>query len=321
MKTSLSPRLLLAFGLALLPAALSAQTIFVANVAGNSAGQGYISTYNLNGTLANSSLITGLYSPYDLTVQGSSLYLLNKGAGEVRRYNLDGTGGTTLVSGLTNASALTVTGSNLFVATVNSGVGVVYQYTTGGGLLNSFTTDMQNLTSMAVSGTTVYLTGNLPSQQGSLRMFDASVLFNGTTTSLVTSINGVGGLALSGANLYYFFQAGGLYNVSVYDTGALGVTNLVTGINAATDIAVFGGSLYVSSLGGDTWGNYNRVGQFSATDGASITVPLIGGLDNPYSVAIGGSAVPEPSAYAALAAAAILGFVMWRRREVGRAAP
>ena len=86
-----------------MPGTARGQIIFEANYSAGTVGE-----YNATtGATINSSLVSGLNTPYGILVSGGNLWVVNNGAGTIGEYNAI-TGATinaSLVSGLTAARA------------------------------------------------------------------------------------------------------------------------------------------------------------------------------------------------------------------------
>jgi hypothetical protein len=115
--------------------------IFVTSAAD---GPGYVGAYNSDGTAINPNFITGLSNPTAIVLLGSDLFVLNNwatpsstGPGSIGEYTTSGTTvNASLISGLsTDASAMVLSGSNLFV--LNTGTGTIGEYTTSGATVNA----------------------------------------------------------------------------------------------------------------------------------------------------------------------------------------
>lgn len=313
-------RALAALFASVLSLSAQAQTLFVSNVNTNS-----VSTYNTSGTLTGSNIITGLSYPTDLVVSGNYIYVLNRSAGSIEKYTTDGTlvtSGWTTITGLSSPTSIAVSGGDIYVA--NNGAGTVAHYSTSGSTLNaSLISSLTSVAGIAVNGSNLYVT----SGGGT----NATIYQYGTDgsggTALVTAssigANELRQFTVADSKLYYLAQnattTAGFIDVYSYDLSGLGgSTQLISGadvINAATDITVANGYLYVSSLGGTYSSdspNSSHIGVYGL-DGSIINASLISAQDGSfYSVAA--SAVPEPATYALIAGAAMLGFVVWRRR-------
>ena len=294
----------------------SAQTIYAANVNTQS-----IATYGFDGTLLNGSLITGLSYPVDLAVSGGFLYVLSTGSGTIGKYNLDGTAvNANLVTGLASPRAFAVSGNDIYVA--NQGAGNVGHYSTNGAVINAdlitgFSSLAGSLSGITVSGNDLYVTA-FGGADSAIQRYDLGDLGAGPstlTTERTATTNELRQLAISGNNLYYLLQDSGWLELWVHDTGGDSSTLGTDFINAATDVVVYGDYVLVSSLGGGFSSGTpfsSRIGLYDL-DGNPINETLITAFDGSfYSVAV---AVPEPSTYAALAGALVLGLAVLRRRR------
>ncbi|WP_438479793.1 PEP-CTERM sorting domain-containing protein [Oleiharenicola lentus] len=282
----------------------SAQSIFVANWGNGTNGAGSINTFNLNGSVATTGLITGLTQPSQIEISGNDLYVVSVSGNSVGKYDLTGAGGN-LLTGLTSPTSLAVSGGNLFVSSAN---GTISRYNTAGTFLDSFSTGFTYISSITVGGSSLYVAGTKfdgMSNAGQLSSFSTS---GGSEVSILDHVVGVQGLSFSGSTLSYLTQPAG-YSVWSFD-GSSHVSH-ASGINGAIDTTFYGDTIYFTYLNGNTVDG--RLGSYSAADGLNLS--LVSGLNEPYSVAIGGSAIPEPSTYAAMAGAAALGLAMWRRRQ------
>jgi len=110
--------------------------IFVANY-----GKGTVSEYTTSGTVVNdpvnNPLISGLDSPFGITVFGGHLFVGNLSSGTIGEYTISGaTINSNLISGLQSPMGLVVDGQgNLYAA--NYAAGTVGKYTTSGSTVNS----------------------------------------------------------------------------------------------------------------------------------------------------------------------------------------
>lgn len=101
---------------------------------------GTIGAYSTTGATLNASLLSGLPGPYSVAASGSSLFVAQDGngtfTGSVGEYAMSGaTVNAALVPpGLGLPTAITVSGSNIYVASLNSNS--VSKYTTSGVLVN-----------------------------------------------------------------------------------------------------------------------------------------------------------------------------------------
>jgi PEP-CTERM motif len=114
-------------------------------------------------------------------------------------------------------------------------------------------------------------------------------------------------VAASGSNLFTVYQFG----VGEYDaSGGTVAVPLVSGLDSyPIGIAESGSDLFVLTN--------STIGQYNAFTGAAINASLVSGLSSLNGgFAVEGTAVPEPSTYAAILGFVSMGFVMIRRRFV-----
>lgn len=302
----------------LLPAALHAQTIFVADPNGANG----VSSYNIDGTLINSSLVnlSGSAPTYfeGLALSGSTLYVAKSGASEksIGAYTLDGAGGVTAsttavlgggMTGLNNPWGVAVTASNMFITDFNSGN--VFKYDLSGNQLANVSAGTTNPYGLAVSGDTLFVSqATTGTGMNKILGYSISSFSNTPTLTITANLNLPHGLAVSGNTLYVANGGDGtIWTFNAIDGTPAG-SALVSGLTGPQGIMVYGTDLFVS-------GNDGTVKGFDALTGAPLAgFTTITGLSSPYGIAVGPmSAVPEPATYAALAGLAALGLACWRR--------
>ena len=61
--------------------AVSGNDLFLANYAGGGSGAGFVGEYATSGATVNASLITGLTAAYDIAISGDDLFVVNEGVG------------------------------------------------------------------------------------------------------------------------------------------------------------------------------------------------------------------------------------------------
>ena len=114
--------------------AVSGSNLFVANYDGGTIGE-----YTTSGAVVNAALVSGLYSPQDLTVSGTNIFVTSFNiTGWIGQYTTSGaTVNPALVMGmgLSYPTGIAVSGGNLFVA--NENFGTVSEYTTSGAVVNT----------------------------------------------------------------------------------------------------------------------------------------------------------------------------------------
>ncbi len=285
-----------------LAAGLSAQ-IFVV-YAGSQTNGGVITAYNLDGSLANASLITGVNYPTGLTQSGGNLFVVRNGDITVSKYT---TAGTTVSSALFTPSnypgSITASedGTRLFISTTdfNSQAGKIEEYTAAGGLVNAtLVTGLGRLTTIAEGGGNLFFANN-----GPINVYTTGGAL--VTNDLLPGINGLA-LAVSGSTL--FVSDGNTIGKYTTVGGTVNATFLTGFPDYVTDLAVAGGALYILNRNHGTIGAYNL-------DGTTINAALITGLNASATVYGFAIAIPEPSTYAAILGAVALGGVMIRRRR------
>jgi hypothetical protein len=319
-----SPAILFsAAGLALAGAA-RAQTIFVADPNGTNG----VRSYNINGTLLNSSLVSG-DGFQGLALSGTTLYIADasSGAASIRKATLDSTGavvstGTLAfgdgITGLTSPFGLTATGTHLYAANFNSGN--VFKYDFSGTQVNTLSTSNSNSGispapyGVAISGDTLFVSqATTGTGANTIKGYSLTTLSSTPTMTLTTNLSNPHGLAISGNTLYVANGGSGVANGTIETfnatTGASTGT-LVSSLGMPQGITVYGSSLFVT--GGD-----GTVKGFNRSDGSALAgFTTITGLSSPHGIVIGEmSAIPEPSTYAAIAGAAMLGLAVWQRRR------
>jgi len=84
---------------------------------------GTVGEFNLDGSVVNANLITGLDRPTSILISGAQMFVVNKAenstvvAGSVGEYNLAGTAvNASLISGLNAPSGIVLSGQNLFIS-------------------------------------------------------------------------------------------------------------------------------------------------------------------------------------------------------------
>ena len=147
--------------LAALPGFAQAQ-VFTTDPLRNTVGE-----YNPDGTAINTSLISGLNSPWAIAVSGFDIFVVNRadetaGSGSIGVFKTSGqTVNASLISGLSNPVGFAVSGSVIFVTNTLTGQIEEFNATTGApinafsALLIPFPDDF--LTGVAVSGTNIFV--------------------------------------------------------------------------------------------------------------------------------------------------------------------
>lgn len=293
---------------------LSAQAqIFTANAAGTNG----IGAYGFDGSTINAAYIPNLSAPQGLAILGSTIFVANSAsfaplAGSIGAYNLDGsTVNASLVSNLDAAYGLAASNNTLFVSSFNMNTVSAYNATTGAPV-GGFTTitSLSNPSGLAATDSVLYVSSVSGGTVTAFNTADGSILgsFSG-----ISGLSGPMGLAVAGSSLFVANQGDG--TIGKYDsaTGSVIDADFISGLAAAqpTGLATFGNSLYITNQDG-------TVREYDLTSGAVINASLFSGLNQGYGIAV--SAIPEPSTYAAIAGALMLGVVAWRRRTARVAA-
>lgn len=283
------------------------------------------------------------------------VFVANNGsAGTVGEYTLSDTGAATtvnasLITGLSNATGVAVSGSNLYVESGST----VEQYTVNSNgtatLVNAnLITGLSTAYSVAVSGNTLVLTnGGTGTVQGytlagatatpsytissvgnpkAVALLSGNNLFvaaedfvgeyNATTgaaiTSFTTSLADPTGIAVSGSNLFVSDDDGGAGadTVTEYTTSGGTPKTLISGLTTPYGIAVSSdGSVLYL-----TDLNDGKIGEYKATTGAAVSASAITGLHDPYGIAAEASVPVPPSVL--LIGSGLLGLAGIRRRFI-----
>jgi DNA-binding beta-propeller fold protein YncE len=295
--------IVLRFLLLALPGVLCGQIFLV--YPGAQPNEGYIATYNLDGTPANASLISGLNFPVAVAESGGNLFEVNNSSITIGKYTTGGTPiSTTLFtpSNYPGSIAVSEDGTRVFVATTdfNSQNGRIEEYTSGGGTVSTgLVTGLGRLSTLVEGGGDLFFANNGP----------ISVFTTGGTMLSTDLIPGVNGLALAVSGNRLFVSDSNTNTIGEYTTSGVAVnTFLVTGLtDYTTDLAVAGDKLYFLNR------NHGTIGVYDLTTSA-LNLSLVTGLGNGsvYGFAV---AVPEPSTFAAILGAVVLSGVMLHRRH------
>ena len=185
--------------------------------------------------------------------------------------------------------------------------GKIGAYTTSGTVVNPSLISVSNPTSIAVSGSNLFVENGAT---GVISEYTTSgALVN---ASLVTGVFGPG-IAVSGSELFVTNYGHG--TVGEYALGDIPGTvtssnpALISGLDFPCGIAVSGSDLFVTS--GDYSSRSPATGEYR-TSGATVNAALIPGWDQ-YGVAVVGTAVPEPATIGILGLGATV--LMGRRRR------
>jgi hypothetical protein len=132
---------------------------------------GVIGVYGFDGSVINSSLITGLVSPENFAISNGFIYVID--GTSIGKYTVDGTAvSSALVSGLNDPTGIAVIDNRLFITDLIDGT--VVEYTTSGTLVNdAFITGLTFPNSLAVFEDRLYVS-NGESTTGSIGIYDLS---------------------------------------------------------------------------------------------------------------------------------------------------
>jgi hypothetical protein len=204
------------------------------------------------------------------------IFVVNTG-GTIGEYSTTGaTINAALVSGLSNPQNIAVSGSDLFVVSVDSRT--IGEYTTSGALVNSaLVTGLSAPDGIAVWGSDLFVTtGNASGGIGEYTTSGATVNAN-----LISGLDFPSGIASTGSDL--FITCPGSQSISEYTSSGAKVNgNLVTGLGTPEGIAISGSDIFVVNASRGTVGEYT-------TSGAAVNTHLISGLNNPDGITIAGS--------------------------------
>jgi WD40 repeat protein len=279
-------------------------------------GTNGVSSYQMDGTLINSSLIPGT-TYQGLAMSGLTLYIANPGPGttnngQVLQSTFAGNGTVISTSffalggGLTAPYGLVTTATNVFVGDFNTGN--ILKYDFSGTQLASINVGLTDPYGLAVSGDTLWESqATTGAGMNTIEGFSISAFTNTPTFTITSDLDLPHGLAVSGSILYV--ANGGDGTIWSFDaTTGTPISEVVSGLTNPQGLMVSGTDLYVSSGDGTVKG-------FDATTGD----PLVGfttitGLSSPDGIVIAPMGVPEPSTYAVLAGVLALGLAGLSRR-------
>jgi hypothetical protein len=264
-------------------------------------GLGTVGAYSTSGATINASLINGLSNPSALAVSGNDLFVLNSDTGVIGEYT---TSGATV-----NASLITGLGlqsANGFVLSggdfyVAETYGDVLEYNMAGNLINSFYAQA-SVVGIAVSGSDIFVTkGN----QNLVSEYTASgAVVNATFAHAAQPF----GILVSNGDVYFTDASG----VSEYTlSGTLVSQSLFPAVAGGLGIAIYGNDLFYTNVGNIVSSPTGWVGEYT-TSGQLVNSSLVSGLYFPIGIAV----IPEPSTWVmcVIGGAAILAFNTRKRR-------
>jgi len=193
----------------------------------------------------------------------AQIFIANSDDGTVGEYTLSGTPiNKSLISGLNDPTAVSVSGSNIFVMTSpDDGTARIGEYTISGDQINpNLITGLNAPAGMAMSGPDIFI--------GDFYNSGISEFTTAGTTVKSPLVAGAGepfAIAVSGSDI--FLSLGG--SINEYTTsGTLVKKNLIKGLTVADALAVSGSDLFVGNNNGDIVGEYT-------TAGATVNADLI----------------------------------------------
>jgi hypothetical protein len=260
--------------------------IFVTNF-----GAGTIGEYSTSGEPLAPQLISGLISPGGVAVSREGLFLTslvmpNNGAGMVSKYTISGEVVDRTLIQLFGPSAITVSGTDLFVVNSNifSESDRVGKYTTSGTAVDrDLIAGLSFPNALAISGNKLFVAdfGN-----GNIGKYTASG--EPLNAQLVSKLASVSGIAVFRNSL--FVANSSLGTISQYNatTGELINPTLISGLSHPSGLAVAEGYLFVSDLFAGTIGKYTLSGE-------TVDATLISGLDQPASIGVISASIADVS--------------------------
>ncbi len=294
----------------IIPISSQAQILYLENSAGNT-----VETYDAaTGTVLNPSLVSGLNNVHGLAVADNALYVAQ--GNSVGEYNAT-TGAVvnqSLVSGLSGPFGIAVAGGNLYVANHTGNTIGEYNATTGAVVNAALVSGLSGPSNLLLSGNNLYVTNNQAYAVGVYNATTGATINASLIPSLSPQQRFPFGLALSGSDLYVSDFKQGVFDYNA-TTGAYTRTVLVyTNNRVPYGLGLIGNTLYVGTGGivGDTVGTYN------ATTGATMSDPLISGVNGSFFALV----VPEPGTWTmVLLAGGTLAGWETRRRTRDQAQP
>lgn len=208
-------------------AAFGEKTLFVAE-----STAGTVVAVSLDGQV--DPLVTGLISPFDVAVDGDTLYISEAGAARIVTAPISGGTATPLaVPGLVAPSYIAISGDTLFIVDA----GTVYSVDKDGGTPEVLLADLGNVGGIAVYNGQVYVTIN--SLAGSVVSVPVT---GGAPTTVVADLTNPLAIAADNGTLYITSAIGPIWSVPV--TG--GTPTELAEVNVGVGIAVDGDTLYVT---------------------------------------------------------------------------
>ncbi|MCW5548699.1 MAG: WD40 repeat domain-containing protein [Opitutaceae bacterium] len=300
-------RLLLSLLLACVPLGANAQTLLVSN-----AGDESIGRLTLDLTIIDLYAFTNVgggwpvpvSNPTAFAISGNDLFVSNPDHG-VSRFNL--TTGYVIDSNYIDGRehrSFALSGNDFFVGLTNGWIGR-FNVADGLPIKEDFITGVGAPAAMAISGNDLFLANDLDGTISRYNLTTGQVI----STDFITGLDNPISLAISGNDLFVANSGTGGENgfVGRYNltTGEAIDATFVTGVSDLLSLAAYGTYLYV--------GMQNGINRYDITTG-DLTHSISPAPGYVGAMVIEPAAIPEPSTYAALLGALVLGLA-WRKRR------
>ena len=303
--------------------------IFVANQgnANSDDTTGSIGEYASNGTVINSSYITGIPDgfndgPAGLAVESSSngynVFVGDGVNGDIYEYANGSTSSPTVFATVPLNSgnpadpvSLAISGNSLIVADYTSGNILSYNLANPSATPTTLVSGLG--TGFAPRSISVNSTGGVYSANDTSNA--GRITFGGSNVSGITNAsNYANGVAVSGNDLFVLNNHASVseYTLSLNGTTASLVSAFsISNLSNGSSIAVSGNDLLVSNFNSNTVTAYS----ISGNGKADSSFTTITGLSQPEQIAVAAAAVPEPSSWT-LGLVAVGAFAFLRRRQL-----
>lgn len=297
---------------------------------GIGAGGTYTGVTKISAGQVTNDINNGLSANASLSMAGSSfLSLVGKNQSVA---GLSGTSGTTVRSTATTSNFTVTAGSGTFAGTLSDGTAAVRLnfINAGGSLTLSGSNNYRGTTE--ISGGTLTLASSLFNSANSTGTSSVTVS-GGSLASSVASVKlGVGDFSMTSGALSANDASIGTYTLAAGKNflASGGTINFTLGLGGTSD-AIIGSGAGIFSFTGSTIlalaGNTSVAGTYTLFSGftsGSVSGVTITGLGNGFTGSLGdngvltvsAAAIPEPSTYAVLAGAVVLGLAARRRSRV-----